>query len=46
MGGGGGHYGSPPNFVVSSLIMTKFGVLVEFDKITIKKIQNDVTAEL
>ena len=28
---GEGHYGPPPNFVVSGSIMIKFGVLIEFD---------------
>ena len=45
-----GHYAPPPpNFVVSSSIMIKFGVLVEFDNFSPKKtknFKNDVTAEL
>ena len=34
--GEGGGIMAPPNFVVSSSIMTKFGVLVEFDKFSPK----------
>ena len=32
----GGHYGPPSNFVVSCLIMIKFGGLIEFDKFSPK----------
>ena len=28
----GGHHGPPPNFVVSSSITIKIGILIEFDK--------------
>ena len=34
--GGGGHYGPPPNFVVSSSITIKFVILIKFDKISPK----------
>ena len=49
MGGGGGLDGPPPNFVVSSSIMIKFGAVIEFDKFSpklSKSFKNDVTAEL
>ena len=36
----------PPNFVVSSSIMIKFGVLIESDIFYPKNFINDVTAEL
>ena len=35
-GGGNGHYGPLPNFVVSSSIRIKFGVLIEFHKFSPK----------
>ena len=46
---GWGHYGPPPNFVVSSSVTIKFGVLIEFDKFlqnSKKSFENDVIAEL
>ena len=46
--GGGGGLCSPLNFVVSSSITIKFGVLIEFDKFSLKqpkRLENDVTAE-
>ena len=39
----------PPNFIVSSSIMIKLGVLIEFDTFSRKwpkNFDNDVTAEL
>ena len=43
---GRGDYGPPPNFVVFSSIMIKFGVVIEFDKFSQIKLKNDVTVEL
>ena len=37
---GGGHYGPPYNFVVSYPIMTKFSVVMEYDKFSPKSPKN------